>query len=275
MAKKNRKRIRTDQFKGLQTIKVEVVPIDKLKPNSYNPNRQSDEEFELLKTSISSNGFSVPIVVQREDMVIVDGEHRWRAARELGYTEIPVIFSEYVAEQMRLATLQHNRARGQENLDMLSGVLSDLESLGALDTALAELDMDQEEARRILDSIPITEQAGDGFTEAWVPTPRVDTDDVGDQRMVAKSDSVKALQERQREEINETGFSSNADVNRQVWRLNLVYTSENAALVKAVLGDDPGGRLLEVSRKYMELEDADRAAHLWSAIEKNQAEVSA
>lgn len=96
-------------------IKVEYVPIGDLKPNDYNPNRQSEEEFELLVRSIIDDGCTIPIVVNRETNVIVDGEHRWRACAVLGYWRVPVVYVDFTESQRRNATLRYNRARGKED----------------------------------------------------------------------------------------------------------------------------------------------------------------
>ena len=124
--------------KVLEALNVQYVTHDQIVPNTYNPNRQSEDEFELLKRSMSEDGFTQPIVcVKHEDQEgmfrIVDGEHRWRCSKELGYDEIPVVVTPMTYEQARIATLRHNRARGSEDIELTSEVLRDLEKLGALD----------------------------------------------------------------------------------------------------------------------------------------------
>jgi ParB-like chromosome segregation protein Spo0J len=46
----------------------------------------STEEYESLKQSIKENGLWVPIVVNK-DGVILDGHHRYKACQELGIKE--------------------------------------------------------------------------------------------------------------------------------------------------------------------------------------------
>ena len=43
-----------------------------VKPNDYNPNKVSKQNLELLKQSILTNGWTLPIVV-RPDFTIIDG----------------------------------------------------------------------------------------------------------------------------------------------------------------------------------------------------------
>jgi len=70
------------------------IPIDKLVPSNLNPNRMTEEEFQGLVDSVKNAGFlpSNPIIVRSNGngtYEIVDGEHRWRAARELGLEKVP------------------------------------------------------------------------------------------------------------------------------------------------------------------------------------------
>ena len=60
---------------------LEWVDRDKLRANDYNPNRVSKENLKLLKQSILTNGWTLPIVV-RPDYTIIDGFHRWTVAGE-------------------------------------------------------------------------------------------------------------------------------------------------------------------------------------------------
>lgn len=153
----------------LTELQVETWPIDKLIPNEYNPNRQSDHEFELLKRSITDDGMTQPVLVMRATGQIVDGEHRWRACKELGYTEIPVVPVDMTEEQRRVATLRHNLARGSHDIDLTANVLRDLQNLGALDWARDALQLDQVEVDRLLaDMTPVQEWGqNEQFSEGW------------------------------------------------------------------------------------------------------------
>jgi hypothetical protein len=42
----------------LERLVIEYVPINSIKPNRYNPNRQSEHEFELLKKSMDEDGIT-------------------------------------------------------------------------------------------------------------------------------------------------------------------------------------------------------------------------
>ncbi len=77
MAKKKHKPI------ALEELEVEYVSPSELKPNQYNPNRQTDDEFAMLLASMKEDGFTQPILCM-QDGTIIEGEHRWKAAQAVG-----------------------------------------------------------------------------------------------------------------------------------------------------------------------------------------------
>ena len=83
----------------MENKKLKVVMIDpeKLKPYFRNP-RNNDKTVEALVKIIPRVGFNVPIVVDK-DLVIIKGHSRWNASRILGLKEVPVIISEASEEQ--------------------------------------------------------------------------------------------------------------------------------------------------------------------------------
>ena len=50
---------------------IRWVPVEKVRPNDYNPNSVAPPEMELLHTSISEDGYTQPIVGNEEDNKIV------------------------------------------------------------------------------------------------------------------------------------------------------------------------------------------------------------
>lgn len=100
-------------------LHIEYVSVDDIYPNDYNPNAHTAESFDLLVKSLLYFGFTMPIVVNRSDMKIVDGENRYRAACIIGYKLIPVCFVDFDEEKLRYATIMHNAARGHDNGEMM------------------------------------------------------------------------------------------------------------------------------------------------------------
>ena len=103
-----------------------VVPTGDLSPNTWNPNEMNEETFEKEVISIQRFGFVDPVTVRQtpEGLQIVDGEHRWKAAKALGLAEVPVVdigvVEDHVAQQL---TVVLNDLRGKPKADKLGQVL--------------------------------------------------------------------------------------------------------------------------------------------------------
>lgn len=105
------------------------VPPEHLRPNTWNPNRMDDFMYAKELESIRRFGFVVPVVVRSTatGMEIIDGEHRWRAAKELELDRIPVWdvgrMSDIDAKQL---TVVLNETRGKADKQLLSKLIQDL-----------------------------------------------------------------------------------------------------------------------------------------------------
>ena len=89
-------------------LKIVYKPISELKEYSNNP-RINDDAVKAVKNSISSFGFLVPIVIDRND-IIVAGHTRVKACYELGITDVPCIIADSLTEeQVRAFRLADNK----------------------------------------------------------------------------------------------------------------------------------------------------------------------
>lgn len=255
--RKGRKAVQAGAANRLESLKVEYLPVDAVRPNDYNPNRQSDRDFALLLRSMSEDGFTQPIIAQRSSRMIVDGEHRWRAARELGLPEIPIVFVDMTDEQMRVATLRHNRARGSEDVDLSAQVLRDLRELGALDWAQDSLLINDRELDKMLEDVDAAQTlAGDDWNEAWTPTRVNNTTQERDGkngRTSATEATVKvhqaAVERLQAAKTDAERIVIERDARKGNYRVVLNFQEADADLVKAVLEPNPAQRLLEICRE--------------------------
>ncbi len=246
------------KFNALERLEVSYMPIGDLVPNAYNPNRQSDHDFELLKLSMTEDGFTQPIIVRGSDNQIVDGEHRWRAGRELGYDEVPVVLVEFSDEQMRISTLRHNRARGSEDIALSAEVLRDLEKLGALEWAQDSLMMDDTEIEVLLSDIAAPEAlAGQEYNGGWDPSKsEVDGIDTGARSTEQKDVSVTAAASDRQREIEAKIKEAKSEDERQMARKEMdthrvvaVFSGEQAEVIKKALGRQQAERILHLCTK--------------------------
>lgn len=144
-----------DLFSPLASL--QWVDRDKLKPNDYNPNKVSRENLELLKQSILTNGWTLPIVA-RPDFTIIDGFHRWTVAGEEplhsklgGKVPVVIVKHEDEAEDM-YGTITHNRARGTHLLEPMKAIVKKLMDEGkSVKEISKQLGMRPEEIFRLSD----------------------------------------------------------------------------------------------------------------------------
>lgn len=157
------------------------VPIDKIKPNTYNPNAVAPPEMKLLYDSIKADGYTMPIVCyydKEEDLyIIVDGFHRYRIMlehqdiydREQGMLPVSVINKSLY--QRMSSTIRHNRARGSHDVDLMSNIVKELHELGRSDAWISKhLGMDRDEILRLKQITGLAALFKDvNFGQAWQP----------------------------------------------------------------------------------------------------------
>lgn len=82
--------------------------LDELIPYENNP-RNNENAVDAVMNSIREFGFKVPIVVDKEN-VIVAGHTRWEAAKRLGLESVPCIIADDLTdEQVRAFRLADNK----------------------------------------------------------------------------------------------------------------------------------------------------------------------
>lgn len=162
----------TGPLSTLQWVDRRIV-----KPNDYNPNKVSKQNLELLKQSILTNGWTLPIVV-RPDMTIIDGFHRWTVAGEeplvsmLG-GKVPVVTVKHKDKAGNIyGTVTHNRARGTHLLEPMKAIVKELMADGkSVEEIGKQLGMRPEEIFRLSefskeDFLRMMIKPGQGFSKA-------------------------------------------------------------------------------------------------------------
>jgi len=92
-----------------------TVSVDALETDGDNPNEMSDEQFGLLCDRMRENGWLGGPIVTNTDGLIADGEHRWRAAEEIGLEEIPVRQFDIDDATRRLWRQELNKIHGEHD----------------------------------------------------------------------------------------------------------------------------------------------------------------
>ncbi|EOS78905.1 hypothetical protein C817_03428 [Dorea sp. 5-2] len=160
---------------------VIAVPVEKIIPNTYNPNAVAPPEMRLLYDSIKNDGYTMPIVCYYDKAadryIIVDGFHRYRIIlehsdiyqREKGLLPVSVI--EKPLEQRMASTIRHNRARGSHDVDLMGNIVKELHELGRSDAWISRhLGMERDEILRLKQITGLAALFKDvKFGQAWRP----------------------------------------------------------------------------------------------------------
>jgi ParB-like chromosome segregation protein Spo0J len=167
-------------FKSEPVDFVRWVKSDQVYANDYNPNSVAPPEMELLRTSISSDGYTQPIVtwLEGDRFEVIDGFHRHRVGKECpeiqervhGFLPIVTANSDRSDRGDRIAaTIRHNRARGKHKVESMSDIVVELKRRNWSDEKIGkELGMDPDEVLRLCQITGLAEMFADReFSEAW------------------------------------------------------------------------------------------------------------
>ncbi|MBA3481850.1 MAG: ParB N-terminal domain-containing protein, partial [Pirellulales bacterium] len=101
---------------------IQMIDVNLIRPNQFNPNQMTEQQFRECVAEIKHlGGLPHPIVVRpiKDDpdgkqYEIVDGEHRYRAAIELGLTNIAAVILEIDEHEAMRQCYKRNRG-GRDN----------------------------------------------------------------------------------------------------------------------------------------------------------------
>lgn len=153
---------------------------DTVQANDYNPNAVAPPEMELLRLSISADGYTQPIVANDEGdhLEVIDGFHRNRvgvecpdvAATLYGYLPVVQIRGTASDRTDRIAsTIRHNRARGKHSVVKMTDIVLELKRRNWSDAKIGkQLGMDDDEVLRLTQIGGLAASFADrAFSEAW------------------------------------------------------------------------------------------------------------
>lgn len=124
---------------------VERVPIEDVKPHPNNPKEHPEEQINKLIASISEYDWDVPIVVDK-DLVIIKGHGRLKAAQKMDLEEVPVIVRDDLTKaEAKAARIADNKtAESAWDDDLLATTLDELQEMDEdLPTGFTDDEVDQ------------------------------------------------------------------------------------------------------------------------------------
>lgn len=169
-------------FLGVQhpTLNVQLVKVDSVIGNDYNPNKVAPPEMKLLKLSIRKDGLTMPVVVcdtpkAAYPYTVVDGFHRTTVVQHNkdisdslhGY--IPVSRLNKDIEDRITATVRHNMARGTHQVELSAKLVTILKKHNWTNARIGmELGMDADEVLRLKQITGLAEAFKDQeFSKSW------------------------------------------------------------------------------------------------------------
>jgi ParB/RepB/Spo0J family partition protein len=138
-----------------KSIQFKWVSVDAIVPNEWNPNVVPPELMGKVKRSLEEFGMVAPIIVRpRPDgkYELIDGEHRWRIAREEGFKEVPTIIVEGLSDvDAKRISLALNRLHGEDDVVRLADLLTDLAGYVSIDDICSITPYDQDTITTIME----------------------------------------------------------------------------------------------------------------------------
>lgn len=172
------------EFLGVNhpALNVQLVPIDTVDANDYNPNKVAPPEEKLLKLSIKKDGLTMPVVACKKDdnrLEVVDGFHRTKTVKNdkqilnslNGY--LPVSFLNKQIEDRITSTVRHNLARGTHQVELSANLIVLLRKHNWTNARIGlELGMDADEVLRLKQITGLAEAFADKeFSKSWEVDP--------------------------------------------------------------------------------------------------------
>jgi len=125
------------------------IPIDKIVPYWHNP-RKNDATVTRLCNSIKEYGFNVPLVLNK-DYVVITGHARLKAAKQLGLASVPCVIVNLTDEQAKKYRIADNKIQELSEWDE-DALLKELREIGG-DIDILDLGFSAKEVEKYLGSV--------------------------------------------------------------------------------------------------------------------------
>lgn len=166
-------------FLGLNhpCLNTQLVPIDSVRGNDYNPNKVAPPEIRLLDLSIAKDGLTMPVVACKsgEGYEVVDGFHRRtrceanKRIRNSLHGYLPISIMNKPIEDRVAATVRHNMARGAHQVELSAKLVVFLRKHNWTNERIGmELGMEADEVLRMKQVTGLREAFQDReFSKSW------------------------------------------------------------------------------------------------------------
>ena len=235
----------SNEEKVLSSSSANTLRLSEIEPNKSQPRTEFDDDAILsLADSIRQHGVLQPILVRplpTGGYQIVAGERRWRAARMVGLSEVPVLIKEMSDfETMQVALIENlqredlnpiEEALGYEKLMSKYSMTQEqvAEAMGksrpAIANSLRLLKLDDE----------TKEMVKNGDLSAGHAKALAGVDDIKFRQELAKKTVLDKLSVRQLEKIISTGEKKSKKTKGSI-RIENTYTTELEAALQSAFG---------------------------------------
>jgi len=122
---------------------MEIVKLSEVKLNPNHPRLIKDDKFKKLVQSIKDfpEMLNIRPIVVNQDMIILGGNMRYKACKEAGLKEIPIIKTDLNEEQQREFLIKDNTSGGEWDWEVLANEW-DVEQLEAWGLDLIKFDLE-------------------------------------------------------------------------------------------------------------------------------------
>ena len=161
-------------------LNIQLVKVDDVQGNDYNPNKVAPPEMKLLELSIKKDGLTMPVVVcdtpeASKPYTVVDGFHRTtvarknKAIRESLHGYLPVSKLDKGIEDRITSTVRHNMARGSHQVELSAKLVVLLKKHNWSNARIGkELGMDADEVLRLKQITGLAEAYKErDFSKSW------------------------------------------------------------------------------------------------------------
>jgi len=91
-------------------LEIKYIKVEEIKPYENNP-RKNDDAVKIVVKSINEFGFRNPIILDKNNEIIA-GHTRYKAAKQLKYEEVPVLYADNLTpEQVKAFRIMDNKSQ--------------------------------------------------------------------------------------------------------------------------------------------------------------------